>query len=826
MTSSARLLLTLLLASAISAAAGSTTVALAQDPATAAGFGPGALEQAREESGIRDRPRTRYELPAGVLRLSRSELLAAGRMQLELSMTLDRDVSAGRLEVTLPRRWVGRSGVSGLPYARVPASGRATAGRASARRSANVVALAFDGARAGDVASFALTDNGIVAGTYRLAYRWSDAGGASAAGQLTVTFYRPVREAAEGDADWTTLMRDVNASNSIGVTESETFITAVPGNAQRFLVGANGGGYNAWITNDGGSSFTLAPMSASLDAPGEAGPETTDLCCDPMSAADAAGNIWYGGLSRHTSAASPSRIVVARSAPATSTFVNTVGLKVPAVTTGVQDKPMMTIDNSPTSPTFGRLYVIWGSPTSGLVVSTCETRPGAIADAANCDNADNWTAPAIVETGSLIYADVATGPDGKVYTVWWDYSAANAIRGVVCDPATQNCAAASGYGAPATIATLDATGATGIPFSCPIRAQPGGRASTSPQVDVDRSGGANANRVYVTWSDLRTGSGTTKCSGAAPAATHLTFDNFVASAVSALPGSANPSPAVATRLLTDGEGGGQANSDDWFAWLAVDQTTGRAWADFYSTRDDATRTTTNFYFREVVPSGGGHILGALQNVSTAPSDYSANPCCTFGNDYGDYTGIDATQDTVFAVWSDRRVANPLGEAFTAAVAAPAAPAPPTLPPPPPPVAPPPPPPPPPAPVVPPVPDTLVFALTGATTQRPLRKNVGLRVTLSCPLERCTVAVKATITIPSSKRGGRATTHRLKSSTVTLTAGRKRRVTFRLSKVRRGQVASRLRRTLTRTSVKALVTATAKDAAGSTSTKRRTIRVRR
>ena len=73
----------------------------------------------------------------------------------------------------------------------------------------------------------------------------------------------------------------------------------------------------------------------------------------------------------------------------------------------------------------------------------------------------------------------------------------------------------------------------------------------------------------VTWSDLRTGSGTTKCNDPpsepgepfrSPAATHLTWDNFVASAAGALPGSANPSPTVATRLLTDGEGGGQALS--------------------------------------------------------------------------------------------------------------------------------------------------------------------------------------------------------------------------------------------------------------------------
>ncbi|MEO6496493.1 MAG: Ig-like domain-containing protein, partial [Solirubrobacteraceae bacterium] len=109
------------------------------------------------------------------------------------------------------------------------------------------------------------------------------------------------------------------------------------------------------------------------------------------------------------------------------------------------------------------------------------------------------------------------------------------------------------------------------------------------------------------------------------------------------------------RLLTDGEGGGQSNSDDWFPWLAVDQTTGQAWADFYSTRDDATRRTTNFYLRSVTPAGGAsHTLGTLTRVSSASSDYSTSTCCTFGNDYGDYTGLDATQGSPLPVWSDKR----------------------------------------------------------------------------------------------------------------------------------------------------------------------------
>jgi len=629
-----------------------------------------ALEQAREESGLDDRPRSRYELPAGALRLSAPELLASHGDTLEFSVKLDRAVRDGALDLTLPARWVTRSGVSGLAHARVPERGRGSGPRGDARRSGRTVELAFDDARAGDSASFSLSEIGIPAGRYRLPYRWREGGEVAAGGTVEVVFYAQTREAAEGVPAWARLPVggiEVNASDDAD-TESETFITAVPGDRQRFIVGANGGGgFGAWITDDGGQTFARATMPTATDAPSEAGPEVSNFCCDPMSAADAGGNLWYGGLSQSNGAGNPSRIVVSRAAPGASAFQpQTVGLPRRGGS-GTQDKPMMTIDNSPASPTFGRLYVVWDEPSGAginLVISQCDTRPAGNANPANCDNADNWSAPVSVtpSTGSYIYADVAVGPAGQVYVVWWDYSSVNAIRGDVCLPASQNCANAAGWGTPQTIATLDATGGSPLPFACPIIAQPGGRASTSPQVDVDRSGGAHHGRVYVSWSDLRTGSGTTKC-GSTPSSTHLTFDAFVASAAGDLPGGPGPSPSVATRLLSDGDGGGQANSDDWFPWLAVDQTTGLAWADFYSTRDDPSRKTTHFYVRSVTPSDDGHAVGALTRVSGAASDYSGSPCCDFGNDYGDYTGIDATEGVALPVWSDKRAGQD-GEAFT------------------------------------------------------------------------------------------------------------------------------------------------------------------
>lgn len=660
-------------------------LALALGPAPKADDYEPRLAQAREEAGLGAPPPKTHELPAGQLELSASELLAASGRTLGFTARLDREVKDGTLVLTVPPRWNATSAVSDLPFADVPGEDRK-------------LVLAFGDGDPGDERSAEIEDIGIPAGTYTVAWRWTESGRSPTEGSAAVRFVAPVREELETEGEearnannpWTRLTVpgvEANATSDSGDTQSETFVTVEPGNPQRFIVGANQStaGYSAWITNDGGQTFSKAVMATLTDQPGTATNQTSVLCCDPISAADTEGNLWYGGLT--SGASSPRRIVVARAAgPSGTSFVSpTVGLAVPAGSGGTQDKPMMTIDNTPASPTYGRLYVAWGAPVSGgvrIAISMCDTRPGGTLNAALCDDADNWTVPVFVTpgTGSYIYADVAVGPDGKVYVVWWDYSSVNAIRGVTCATA---CSTQTAWDAtPAsTIATLDATGGSPLPFACPIIAQPGGRASTSPSVEVDRSGGPDNNRVWVSWSDLRTGSGSTRCArlengdGTPPELSHLTFDSFIASASGQLPGSANPSPAVATRLLTDGEDGGQANSDDWFPWIAVDQTNGKLWANFYSTREDATRQTTKLYMRAIRPSGGGHLLGGLITASSAASDYSANPCCEFGNDYGDYTGIDVTNDVAIPVWSNKQgtAPGPDGEAFVFVTTADAAP---------------------------------------------------------------------------------------------------------------------------------------------------------
>jgi hypothetical protein len=157
--------------------------------ATAAGAAP-ALAAARTS------PRT-YALAAGTLRLSDTRLRASAGEQVTFTVRLlRRAVATGRLELTLPRQWTGRSGVSDLPYARVPSKGSASSRRATVRRRRRVVTFAFTKARRSDSARFTVTDRGLPARTYALPYRWREDGATTTTGTARVTVFvapRPPR---------------------------------------------------------------------------------------------------------------------------------------------------------------------------------------------------------------------------------------------------------------------------------------------------------------------------------------------------------------------------------------------------------------------------------------------------------------------------------------------------------------------------------------------------------------------------------------------------------------------------------------------------------
>jgi len=141
-------------------------------------------------------PRT-FTLPPGTLRLSDARLQASGGEHVTFTVKLTRRaVQRGALELTLPRVWTGRSGVSGLAYARVPSTGSPSGGRAKVTRNGRVVRFAFSSARKGDVARYTVTDKGIPAHAYSLPFAWREPGRATKRGTATVTVFvmpRPPR---------------------------------------------------------------------------------------------------------------------------------------------------------------------------------------------------------------------------------------------------------------------------------------------------------------------------------------------------------------------------------------------------------------------------------------------------------------------------------------------------------------------------------------------------------------------------------------------------------------------------------------------------------
>jgi hypothetical protein len=525
-------------------------------------------------------------------------------------------------------------------------------------------------------ADLRLDVSGLPAGTYTLPLRR----GARRIGTATFRLYTPERE---GDADGRSEgpfgpVERVPLNTSFdSAEESEPFVAVDPADANRIVTAANVvtasgvGGVN--VTVNGGLSqtdWTHLTFKTKF-ALGAGAPVKGIPGGDPILAADDAGNLWAGGLSRCDPSAPTSRshIFVNR-----ISFVGTIptfqanNAALPNLHSGIscpsnpdaevlQDKPQMTIDNWPASPTHGRLYVTWDDPDpSGgvnVVMSYCDTSVSL----STCDSGSGWSTPVVVSDhagGSYISSDPAVGPDGTLYVAWWDYSATNAIAIDSCKAAVA-LAPCTGFGTDRIVASLSSHLGRIVPFACPTLAQPGGRAAPVPSLALDKNG-----RIYAAWGDLGT-TGTTRCgfeddgSMTLPDAKQDAFNAYVASAdnydrLTANPTSASASGTRGTNVFGD-------PGDHWFPWVAVDRDTGAAAVALYSTRLQPSRQTANYWVRPISPDATNATTrvryGEASQVSAAPSDYSDQACGLFGNDYGDYAGLAASSSVVFPVWDLR-----------------------------------------------------------------------------------------------------------------------------------------------------------------------------
>jgi hypothetical protein len=282
------------------------------------------------------------------------------------------------------------------------------------------------------------------------------------------------------------------------------------------------------------------------------------------------------------------------------------------------DKEMLWVDHSATSPFKDNIYVIWHPGTPCFVAR--RTGPNG-----------SWQTPVQVSgsetTGTAIGADIKTNSFGDVFGFYPDTGS----QGLYVVKSTNG---GVSFGTPTRIATSFGS----FQFAVP--------ADASRQLLIYTTAGAyrtsTKNNVYVAWDDLSGDPGCTSGGG---------------------PGT-NASSSCKSRIFfsrsTDGGSTWSAPvklnnqsglNDQFFPWLVVDDTSGKVSVAYYDTVGDSTRTSTNLYYQSSTDDGQTFsapfkVTSASTNETTAGADS--------GNQYGDYIGLDGINGTFYPSWTDRR----------------------------------------------------------------------------------------------------------------------------------------------------------------------------
>lgn len=370
------------------------------------------------------------------------------------------------------------------------------------------------------------------------------------------------------------------------------------------------------------------------------------IAADPSVTVDDAGTFWVAGLGSGEGPGAPeSDVAVARIAPGTASIATEMRILRAPGALG-EDKPMISIDNSPASPTYGRLYAAWNSISAEGSINAftyCDTRVKSSYLPQRCDDQANWATPFALP-GSQGYTwgpDIAAGPEGEVYVVW--DAVHSVLQGVSCH---SDCTSPEAF-TPSVIAQLVANRSCHSPF---------GRAGNSPTIDVDISRGPNRGRVYVTWTDAAY-----PCSrfnpppggpipGAATPAPPK--EAYIASALNALPGGPMPSAVAGTLIYEDGETDsegvdGADISDEFFPQVGVDEGNGATWVSFYSTRLDPEREGTNVYVRRLRFEGDALDFSTSRRVSSTNDLSDGDEWDMY---YGHYAALDVARGWPYPVW--------------------------------------------------------------------------------------------------------------------------------------------------------------------------------
>lgn len=297
------------------------------------------------------------------------------------------------------------------------------------------------------------------------------------------------------------------------------------------------------------------------------------------------------------------------------------------VPSGSFDKNHMITDLNPTSPYYGRIYVVWSNWLSTPVTVVSYSTNGGTSYSAM------QTIGAPIGGHYEQGCNVQVGPNGEVYCVWaTPLSGGSYTEDFLVITKSTN----GGANWTTPIQALDVNGIRGTILSTGIRV------NSFPSMAVDRTGGSKNGYVYLTWGQR----------SLAPAGS----DADICFAFSSNGGTNWSTPV---RVNDDAMNNGE---NQFFPWMTVDQTSGNIAIVFYDTRDVSSTDSVDTYV--AVSSNGG------TNWTNMKASDHAQRLYPLGSPYaagyvGDYIGIAAHNNVLWPFWMDRR--NGPAQVYTAKI---------------------------------------------------------------------------------------------------------------------------------------------------------------
>ena len=415
---------------------------------------------------------------------------------------------------------------------------------------------------------------------------------------------------------------NVNVSNLVG-NESEVSIATNPTNPRNMVIVGHSPGavaMNTFFTLDGGQTWTLRALGAAQD--GQANCNRTD----PTVAFDANGNVYAGYFTFNCVGTARRILFVARSTDGGNTYPQiTQAVNDP---TGGLDKEILGTGRDPVNAAQQNVYVAYRLDVGADV---------QIHLVASYDGGATWPSDVLINDDSISGNDFASfgmpavGPNGELYVVWDDFSNNPTSSRIMVDRSLNGGVT---WGTDVQIATTGVTrnNANGLPPSgrYTIPAQPDRGILAVPSIAVDRTGGPNNGRIYVTYTAVGGG-------GA--------FDTNVVMRFS------DTGAATWSAPVTVNDDGGALSQ--FHPWVAVDNcgaSLGRVVVTFYDARNHAPNQRVQNFL--AVSEDGGATFQPNVRVSAGQSDQStANPLRT-ANNYLEYIGVDVCNSVACTVWAD------------------------------------------------------------------------------------------------------------------------------------------------------------------------------